>query len=151
MYTLQLPCYSYWKSFSGFPLTIGSSQNYSTWLTKPSIIWLALFCLHQNWSRQNSSVSGHILNISGSGGHKVSVTPRNSVAINMYTNEHGCVPLKLFGSEPDLAHRPVCQHWTSTKAHFKICQEEFPLGLSGNESNQYLWGYRFDPWLHSVG
>ena len=28
---------------------------------------------------------------------------------------------------------------------------EFPLWLSGNESDQYLWGCGFDPWPHSVG
>ena len=28
---------------------------------------------------------------------------------------------------------------------------EFPSWLSGNESDQYPWGRRFDPWPHSVG
>ena len=28
---------------------------------------------------------------------------------------------------------------------------EFPLWLSGNESDWYPWGCRFEPWPHSVG
>ena len=29
--------------------------------------------------------------------------------------------------------------------------QEFPLWRSGNESNQYPWGFRFNPWPHLVG
>ena len=44
----------------------------------------------------------------------------------------------------------VISHFNYSYSKFRIFISEFPLWLSGNESDWYPWGCRFTPWPHSV-